>query len=168
MGVVKMRMPVVIDVESSGFGKGGYPIEVGLVLPDGSPHCFLITPHRTWTMWDDSAEAVHGISREVLEDHGRPPYEVAERLNALLRGKTVYSDAWSFDMSWLAKLYDLVDLEQEFHVAALQEIMSPRQLEQWHQVKGNVEHDLQLQRHRASGDARIIQETYRRTLDQAA
>jgi len=161
-------MPVIIDVEASGFGKGGYPIEVGLALPDGSPHCILVTPHRTWTMWDDSAEAVHGISREVLESHGRPAREVAERLNALLWEKTVYSDAWSFDMPWLAKLYDAVDLEQGFRVAALHEIMTPRQLEQWHQVKGEVERDLQLQRHRASGDARILQETYRRTMDQTA
>ncbi len=163
-----MRMPVIIDVESSGFGKGGYPIEVGLVLPDGSPHCFLVTPERTWTAWDDEAEAVHGISREVLDRHGRPAREVAERLNALLREKTVYSDAWSFDMSWLAKLYDAVDLEQGFQVAALHDIMSTHQLEQWHAVKNQVARDLQLQRHRASGDARILQETYRRTLDQVA
>ena len=30
--------PIVIDVEASGFGKGSYPIEVGVVLPDGSRH----------------------------------------------------------------------------------------------------------------------------------
>ena len=163
-----MHMPVIIDVESSGFGKGGYPIEVGLVLPDGSPHCYLVTPQRTWTLWDKDAEALHGISRDVLDRHGRPAREVAERLNALLWEKTVYSDAWAFDMPWLAKLFDAVDLEQGFHVASLHDIMSPRQLEQWHPVKETVERDLQLQRHRASGDARILQETYRRTMNQAA
>ena len=38
--------PIIIDIEASGFGRGSYPIEVGLVLPDGTPHCFLIAPDR--------------------------------------------------------------------------------------------------------------------------
>lgn len=163
-----MRIPVVIDVEASGFGRGGYPIEVGVVLPDGSPHCYLIAPERGWTSWDEEAEAVHGISRELLDMHGRPAREVAERLNALLGGKTVYSDAWAFDMPWLGKLFDAVHLEQKFRVAALQELMSPQQIESWRTVRHGVEKDLDLKRHRASGDARILQETFRRSLGQAA
>jgi len=163
-----MRMPVVIDVESSGFGRGGYPIEVGLVLPDGSPHCFLISPVRGWTNWDEEAESVHGISREVLDMHGRPARDVAERLNALLAGKTVYSDAWAFDMPWLGKLFDAVGMEQTFRVAALQELMTPQQFDSWSTVRLSVEQDMKLKRHRASGDARILQETFRRTSGQAA
>lgn len=163
-----MRMPVVIDVESSGFGRGGYPIEVGLVLPDGSPHCYLIAPVRGWNSWDEEAETVHGISREVLDMHGRPALEVAKRLNALLGGKTVYSDAWAFDMPWLGKLFDAVGLKQQFRIAALQELMTPQQLDSWRSVRIGVEQEMKLKRHRASSDARILQETYRRTLDQVA
>ena len=51
--------PIIVDVEASGFGKGSYPIEIGLVLPDGTPHCFLLAPARTWTAWDPGAEKVH-------------------------------------------------------------------------------------------------------------
>ena len=163
-----MRIPVVIDVEASGFGRGGYPIEVGVVLPDGSPHCYLIAPVRGWTSWDEEAEAVHGISRELLDNHGRPAREVAERLNMLLGGKTVYSDAWAFDMPWLGKLYDAVNMEQKFRVGALQELMTPQQLESWKAVRLSVEQELSLKRHRASGDARILQETFRRTSGLAA
>lgn len=160
--------PIIIDVEASGFGRDSYPIEVGLVLPDGSPHCMLISPARTWTAWSDEAEQVHGISRAVLREHGRPVQDVAWRLNELLRDKTVYSDAWLFDMSWLGKLYDMANMPQTFRIAALTELMSEQQTAIWDDTKNQVIHDLALRRHRASGDARIIQETYRRTLPEAA
>jgi hypothetical protein len=160
--------PIILDVEASGFGKGSYPIEIGLVLPDGTPHCFLIAPARTWTAWDPEAEAIHGISREVLEAYGRPLQEVAWRLNELLRDKTVYSDAWSFDMSWLGKLFDAANFPQAFRVAPLHEVLKQHQLEAWDNTKMRVVEELRLRRHRASGDARILQETYRRTESVAA
>lgn len=160
--------PIIIDVEASGFGMGSYPIEIGLVLPDGTPHCFLIAPVRTWTAWDPEAEKVHGISRESLETYGRPVHEVAWRLNELLRGKSVYSDAWSFDMSWLGKLYDAANMPQTYRVASLRDLMADQQVSDWDAAKAKVISELDLQRHRASGDARILQETYRRTRQRAA
>lgn len=161
-------IPTVLDVEASGFGKGSYPLEIGLVLPDGTPHCFLVMPAREWQAWDDEAEKVHGISREVVESHGRPIEEIAWRLNGLLYGQTVYSDAWAFDMSWLGKLYDKVNMPQTFQLAALTELLSEQQQRIWAETRLMVEQDLNLRRHRASGDARILQETYRRTLGLAA
>lgn len=156
-------IPIILDVEASGFGRGSYPIEIGLVLPDGTPHCFLVAPARTWTAWDPEAEKVHGISREVLETYGRPLQEVAWRLNELLRDKTVYSDAWAFDMSWLGKLFDAANMPQSFRVAPLHEVLKDHQQQHWDKAKEKVIDELKLQRHRASGDARILQETYRRT-----
>jgi len=155
--------PIIVDVEASGFGKGSYPIEIGLVLPDGTPHCFLLAPARHWTAWEPEAEKLHGISRETLEAYGRPLQEVAWRLNELLRDKTVYSDAWSFDMCWLGKLFDAAHMPQTFRVAPLQEALGEHQMEKWDNAKAKVIEELDLQRHRASGDARILQETYRRT-----
>lgn len=160
--------PIIIDVEASGFGQGSYPIEVGLVLPDGSPHCFLIAPMRGWVAWDPEAEKVHGISRQALEDFGRPANQVAWRLNELLRDKTVYSDAWAFDMSWLGKLFEATHMPQEFRLASLQELMGHGQMAVWDKTKQRVVSDLGLSRHRASGDARILQETWRRTEPRAA
>ena len=152
-------MPIVIDVEASGFGRGHYPIEVGVVLPDSTPHCFLISPQREWVKWDADAEKVHGISRDVLSRHGRPAEEVARQLNALLRHRAVYSDAWSFDMSWIGLLYDAVDLHQHFRIAALLELLNEEQRYLWDEVRRGVECELDLKRHRASGDARILRET---------
>jgi len=160
--------PIIIDVEASGFGRGSYPIEIGVVLPDGTPHCFLIAPARNWTDWDPQAEQVHGISREILQNYGRNLEDVAWHLNELLRGKTVYSDAWSFDMSWVGKLYDAAHLPQTFRIASLHELLGDRQAESWDAAKQQVTDELALRRHRASGDARILQQTYLRTRRPAA
>ena len=154
--------PIIIDIEASGFGKGSYPVEVGLVLPDGTPHCFLVAPDRNWTSWDEDAEKTHGLTREILMSYGRPIPDIAWRLNALLHGKTVYSDAWSFDMSWMGKLYDVAHEHQAFRIACLRELIGEEQIASWDQTKKTVIRDLGLRRHRASGDARILQETYRR------
>lgn len=161
-------LPIIIDVEASGFGRDSYPIEIGLVLPDGTPHCFLISPERRWTAWDPQAEAVHGISRDTLLGCGRPAEDVAWRLNALLRGKTVYSDAWSFDLSWIGKLYDAVHMEQGFRISALRDLLSERQLAAWEETRQQVTSELALPRHRASGDARILRETLARVRRLAA
>ena len=160
--------PIIIDVEASGFGKGSYPVEVGLVLPDGSRHCYLITPARNWHAWDAEAEKVHGISRELLLSYGRPVQDVAWRLNQLLGNKTAYSDAWAFDMSWLGKLYDAAQMQQRFRIAGIAELIDEQQRGRWHEVKRQVAEEMGLRRHRASGDARILQETWRRLRRRAA
>ena len=164
----KAMYPIIIDVEASGFGRGSYPIEVGVALGDGSRHCYLVSPVRGWSHWDQAAERVHGISRAVLESNGRPARDVAWRLNALLRRKVVYSDAWSFDMSWLGKLFDAADTHQAFRIADIAELLDDEQLSRWAHVKGQVAQELGLRRHRASGDARILQETWFRLNRRAA
>jgi hypothetical protein len=159
-----LPIPIMIDVEASGFGQGSYPLEVGLVLPDGTPHCFLLMPARGWTEWDPEAERIHGISRDTVETFGRPIEEVAWRLNGLLKGQTVYSDAWSFDMSWLGKLYDKVGEVQHFKIAPLTDLLDEGQRAAWGDARDVVTQELDLKRHRASGDARILHETYKRVV----
>jgi hypothetical protein len=161
-------IPTIIDVEASGFGSGSYPVEVGVALPDGGRHCYLITPARSWRHWDEEAERVHGITREMLTSYGRPVQDVAWRLNELLRNKTAYSDAWSFDMSWLGKLYDAANMQQGFRLADISELIDEDQHARWQTVKREVVAELGLRRHRASGDARILQETWRRVSRYAA
>lgn len=158
-------IPAIVDVEASGFGAGSYPIEVGVVLSNKSIHCFLIKPEDSWVHWDKSAEALHGISREMLIKNGRPIREVADALNRLLVGQTVYSDAWGYDSSWLGKLYDAADMLQGFRLETLRAILSEQQMVVWERVRLEVLDELNLKRHRASADARIIQVTYERSQD---
>ena len=58
--------PPIIDVEASGFGSLSYPIEVGLVLQDGSSFCSLIVPEPEWQYWDDGSKKLPAISRHAL------------------------------------------------------------------------------------------------------
>lgn len=154
--------PVFIDIEASGFGAGSYPIEVGYILPDGQAFCRLITPAADWTHWDAGAEAMHGISRATLLTHGSHIEEVAALLNQALYGKTVYTDAWSYDIAWLDRLFDAAERVQLFRLDDLRTLLSESQISTWDDTKQQVISELNMQRHRASSDARILQLTFLR------
>lgn len=154
-----MSLPVIIDIEASGFGRGSYPIEVGYYRPDGGSYCTLIRPEADWTHWDAGAEQVHGISREILLARGRPAREVGFDLNGALRGQTVYCDAWAYDYVWLARLYDAAELLPTFALKDLRELLGDCEQSLWHATRAAVELRLELRRHRASSDARAIFET---------
>jgi hypothetical protein len=151
-----------IDLEASGFGARSYPIEVGLVMPGGETYCTLIVPEPDWHHWDASAEKVHGIAREVLLQHGRTSHEVATELNRRLQGLTMYSDAWYHDYNWLSRLFDAADASPQFKLEDLRQLLSPHEMEQWDAMKAQVIQDLQLSRHRASNDAKVLQQTLKR------
>lgn len=163
-----MKTPIVIDIEASGFGAGSYPIEIGFVLSDGSPTCFLIKPLEGWTHWDSSAEQIHGIERQTLDKSGYTVTEAARLLNNKLAGNTVYSDGWSNDLSWLGLLYECAGTPQLFKLESLRAILSEHQIERWHETKEQVQLELGLERHRASADARILQQTFLRTVAESA
>ena len=160
-------IPAFIDIEASGFGRHSYPIEVGIVLPDRESHCYIIRPPANWSYWDPEAEAVHGIPRSLLLEKGLPPVEVAVSLNRLLSGQTVYSDAWGHDLSWLGKLFDVGEQPQLFRLEGLRYLLSEAQAALWHPTKARVLEELRLHRHRASSDARVLQETFRRVTHRA-
>ncbi len=161
----KISHPIIIDIEASGFGGSSYPIEVGLALEDDQKFCSLIFPAPEWTHWDEEAEKVHHIERSILEVYGKQPKEVATQLNELLAGKTVYTDGWVVDKPWITTLFYEAGINLKFDVSALEMILSEIQMEHWHKTKDQVIKDLDLSRHRASYDAWIIQETYKRTLE---
>ena len=161
-----MRIPTppsIIDIEASGFGAHSYPIEIGVVLRDGSKYCALILPDAGWTHWDESAEKVHRITRDILEAHGKPILEVTGKLNELLREQTAYSDGWGVDKTWLDRLFYAARLPCEFSLSSLEMILTEPQMEIWHNTKDQVLLELGQKRHRASFDAFVVQETYERT-----
>ena len=155
--------PYIIDVEASGFGAGSYPIEIGLVMPDRTAHCFLVKPMEDWLHWDDNAAQVHGIKREDLINVGKPVMEIARSLNDLLGREIIYTDAWGHDSSWLAKLYDAAGLFPSYRLDSLRKIITEPQAEIWMATKNAVINELNLVRHRASADAVILQQTYVRS-----
>lgn len=155
-----LQPPAVIDVEASGFGAGSYPIEVGCALPDGRSYCALIRPVDEWTHWSASAEAVHGISREMLLEHGLPPLSVAIRLNTLLGSGTIYTDAWEHDYAWLATLHEAARVPPTYRLEHLVRITPMVEARLWNEIRADVERSLKVRRHRASADARVLQMTW--------
>lgn len=158
-------IPAVIDLEASGFGSNSYPIEVGFALPNGRLACTLIRPEPDWTHWDESAYAVHGITRDLLMAFGKPVDQVALWLNKQLRGMTVYSDAWGHDYAWLAVLFDAANLVPSFKLDHLASIMPECEAARWNKLHQEIEKELGLKRHRASNDALMLQRTWVRLMD---
>jgi hypothetical protein len=141
-----------MDIEASGFGAGSYPIEVGIVLADGSSESWLIRPQPQWTRWDASAEAVHGISRAQLLAEGWSARVVAQELNRRLAGQTVFTDGWAHDFAWLAVLFDAADLVPRFRLEHLRRLLNDRQAQKWKPTfDALAQTDMTL--HRAQADA---------------
>ncbi len=158
-----LEPPCIIDVEASGFGPESYPIEIGLALNDGGKFCTLILPSPLWTHWDRSAEKVHRIPRDILEEYGRPRDWVTGELNRILRGKTVYTDGWVVDKPWLNTLFDECGATPGFETSSLEMILSEGQMEVWHETKDRILADGHSNRHRASFDAWVVQQTWMET-----
>jgi len=160
-------IPITIDVEASGFGRGSYPIEVGLAFSDQQTEAYLIQPAPNWTHWDAEAEAVHGISREQLRREGRPIVEVAALLNARLAGNRAFSDAWSFDTSWVGRLFDAAGFSQHFRIDTIRSLLTEAQVQVWQDARAEVEAEAGETRHRAAVDARLLQQTILRARELA-
>jgi hypothetical protein len=162
----------MLDIEASGFGRGSYPIEVGFVLEDGEAHCMLIRPAAHWTHWDPAAAQLHRITRENLQLHGWPIRDVVEVLNDTLFGRTLFSDGWVHDYSWLAVLYEVAQRVPTFRLESLGALLTQDDIDRWSATKQRVANELALPRHRACADARLLQATLRQlrrpTLDDAS
>src|SRR5690554_5563990 len=108
----------------------------------------------------------YGKSTAVIifrSEEGQSPRAIALQLNELLRGMVLYSDAWGFDSSWIARLFDEAGLIQRFKVESINKLFNEEQMEHWNRTKDRVwkEHGSNY-RHRAAQDVSVIQETYNR------
>jgi len=97
-------MLVFLDFEASSLSKHSYPIEVGWVFETGEGESHLIRPEANWTDWDESAAAIHGLSREQLQGEGEAADAVSHRLVEALQGHELHASAPSWDGKWLTML----------------------------------------------------------------
>jgi hypothetical protein len=153
-------VPIIIDVEASGFGAHSYPIEVGAVKPNGERFCSLIRPQGDWLHWDESAQLLHGISRPLLQTKGRSVTQVCLELNDFLHGQTAYSDGWVVDQPWLITLFYAANIKMAFSISPLEMLLSEMQMSLWHRTKASLLAKTTQPRHRASHDAALIQDTF--------
>lgn len=153
-------IPAFIDFEASSLDLiASYPIEVGVCLPDGSLHSWLIRPHVLWLDWSESAEHVHGIARTTLEREGLEISEVTHTLNELLAGQ-VFCDAWTFDSFWLHRLYKAANVTPSFQLESVSMLLSAPEVQRWANTRHRVIGELGLPIHRAANDALILQRTW--------
>jgi hypothetical protein len=162
----KQNFPIIIDIEASGFGRNSYPIEIGIVLENRQTHCFLIKPAPEWRHWDSEVESLHGISRDTLLKHGHSTAEVGDFLNELLIGKTIYSDGWSYDQTWLHVLYESIEKTPLFRIDSLARLLNESQINRWDNMKNKLYKKYNMQRHRATNDAKLLQKTYAALINQ--
>lgn len=124
-----MTCPALIDFEASCLPEYGhsYPIEVAIAKVDGSSRTWLIHPADAWQYWDWSpeAEALHGISRELIEREGLPCDQVLSEMAAFAGNCPVYADA-DLDAYWLEVLAHAAGSQPPFAVRFLGEYLVER------------------------------------------
>jgi hypothetical protein len=103
-------MKVFLDFEASSLADRSHPIEVAWVFQSGRSESHLIRPAPHWTDWSGEAEAVHGISREMLSAEGEPHDQVARRVLEALSDQELFASAPSWDGKWLSALLRAADL----------------------------------------------------------
>lgn len=154
-----------LDIEASGIHSNSYPIEIGISLQDGTSWCSLIKPDNSWQHWDKTAEAIHGITREELIRFGKSPREVAITLNQLINTNTIYSDCWVLDKPWLTRLYEAAGVSISFKLLDMMHVMKEDNYEQLLDTKNTIASNLNIRRHRATNDAKILQLAYEKIIN---
>ena len=157
-----MEKIITLDIEASGLSVDSYPIEIGVVLTDNSSWCHLIKPAENWHHWSQEAQELHKITRDNLIKHGKDIRAIAESLNDLLKDKIVYSDCWVLDDKWLRKLYAEARLTPSFRLRDIMHILKEDDFIDWEATKLTIAKELNIERHRATNDARILQESFLR------
>lgn len=160
------QQPCFIDFEASSLDLiCSYPIEVGVCLPDGAIHSWLLRPAPLWTDWSEDACAIHGISRQQLQQEGVNVVDVAHALNELLP-EHVYCDAWTFDSFWLHRLFRAAKLQPAFKLESIAALLAPQQVNNWAETRRRAIETLGVETHRAANDAQILYTTWKMVIEQ--
>ena len=146
----------VLDVEASGLGSNSYPIEVGIVLADGTEYQSIIKPAPDWQHWSEDAEIMHGLSRDYIEANGQPIRQVCSELNNLCRNETLYTDCWVYDLPWVLKLFEQAGMYPAFKCMPIESVLNESQITNWVEHKSKIGACSDLKPHRALNDARVI------------
>ncbi|MEJ2611355.1 MAG: exonuclease domain-containing protein [Candidatus Thiodiazotropha sp.] len=151
----------IIDIEASGLNFDSYPIEIAVLVND-KRESWLIKPQEEWHYWDDSAEAMHGISRELLQKEGINAATVVQELNKFLARSTepLYSDAAYWDVDWIDTLYFSVNQKRNFYINSLLDLLDNQQQTRFKQKRKRLADSGRFQQHRAAQDVEMIREAF--------
>jgi len=122
----KAAAPIAfIDIEASGLGPKSWPVEIGWAFVAGPAEAMLVRPSPGWddAAWNPAAEALHGLTRDQLRAEGVDAATVCRRLNEVLSGARVYSDAPDFDGAWLYRLFAAAGLSPRFRLRHIVDLL---------------------------------------------
>lgn len=99
-----MVLPPILDFEASSLSDTSYPISAGLVVA-GQVYYWVIKPRADWIDWSLESQAIHGLRRSFIEEHGIPAHQVYAEITEKLNGhEVIYSDAPAWESLWLQRL----------------------------------------------------------------
>jgi len=119
------KLPLFIDFEASSLNVDSYPIEVAWSVENGSIESHVINPYSvdSWTDWEPAAQEIHGLSKQRLLEEGREPAWVARRMNEVLAGKTLLTNAYEFDLDWRETLFKAANEKMDFKFGDVWSVM---------------------------------------------
>ena len=118
-----VHVPPILDFEASSLSDTSYPISAGLIV-EGKVYYWIIKPGPDWIDWSLQSQAIHGLKRSYIEDHGSPADQVFSEMSELLTSHSIiYSDAPEWESMWLSRLgklnikiesiYNLININKE-------------------------------------------------------
>lgn len=90
---------------------------------NGQGESHLICPEPSWTNWSAQSEEIHGISRALLSQEGKPADWVVHRALTVLKGAILVSDNPAFDAHWLSMLFKAIWDKTEIEMVDLQSLV---------------------------------------------
>jgi len=174
--------PIFLDFEASSLSKDSYPIEVAWSKNSNTIESHLININKyplTYTDWNESAESLHGLSRNYLNEYGEEPRLVASKMLKDLDGHIVYTTAPKHDEFWCNRLFYAVNIHHriEFrHIESLIENLIPSKY--WYkEINSNTtlisylyktaRDECNLKPHRANNDVSFLVTLYSLAIEQS-
>lgn len=151
----------IIDFEASSLGPQSYPIQVGVIMDDGSTYSAYIKPTpEHWTDWSEQAFSIHNIPRQLLIDVGKTPELVAQELNEFIGKRTVACDGGVYDTHWANALYEVTSCTRSWEITSIYKFQcllnSGLSWQDYKQFYASSD-QLNLTEHDALDDAKLIQ-----------
>lgn len=141
-------LPPVLDFEASSLSDISYPITAGLVV-NGRAYYWVIKPQSDWVDWSLASQAIHGIKRSYLIEHGMAALQVYEEMKAVLgTTQALYSDNPYWEKRWLSCLGVFA-----IEVRDIRELLPELSQPYWAECLATQFKVHELTRHRADHDA---------------
>lgn len=154
-----MVLPPILDFEASSLSDTSYPISAGLVVA-GQVYYWIIKPESDWIDWSLQSQAIHGLKRSFLEEHGVPVRQVYAEITEKLNGhEVIYSDAPAWEGLWLQRLGAF-----NLRIADIGELIGNDRHEGFSSELAKTFANNKLMQHRADHDALAIALTIEKLL----